>query len=189
MVKYCSDCDKVYYDEYNYCPMCSAKLREIDEDFLKIKQLIEYHCNSDKKIFKIDEENKLVSFEWNDEYLSLSFDEIIVSHSIKSDPFPIAGIIDICCGKKEWDKRLKKDMPDFEKKLTCGEVGCCINFIRSMSVSRVEGKPKFITPPTIADFSAEDILRALKNCGLIHGFTEIIENELFLILTKTEYDK
>ena len=77
-----------------------------------------------------------------------------------------------------------EDMPDFEKKLTCGEVGCCINFIRAVSVGGGEGKPKFITPPTIADFSAEDILYALNNCGLIHGFTEIIENELFLILTK-----
>ena len=138
MVKYCSECDKIYYDEYNYCPMCSAKLREIDGDFLEIKRLIKGYCNSDKKIFKIDEENKLVRFKWDDDWLSFSFEDIIESYNINTEPYQVAGVIDICCAKKEFDNILKKDFPEFEKKLTYKEVENCINYAHAMSCGYAE---------------------------------------------------
>lgn len=172
MVKYCSDCDEIYYDEFNYCPMCSAKLEEVDEDIFQIKELIKMH-SSEEDLFKIDEENKLLKFKWNGRWISESIKGIIQHYNVNYEPFTPPCFIEICSYKEKWDNLLKNNLPDYKKKLTYNQVGYCINAFISTSLNNCKIMPIFITSPIIADLDAENIFKALNEYGLIYNFVEI----------------
>ena len=185
MVKCCCKCKKEYHNkEYIYCPICSAKLKEIDKDYLTIKKLININkIDCDEDIFEIDKKNKILRVKWNDETLSFPFRDIIDSLTIKTDP-PTPSLFEIVCvHKKRWDQKLKNDLPDFEKKLTFNQVCYCTGI---MNLMRYKGDLKFISQIKIDDFSTEDILNALKTYGLICHFEEIKNKELYLIITESK---
>ena len=184
MIKYCSECEEVYYaDKYNYCPICSSKLRDIHDDYIKIKKFIESINAIGGNKFKIDEEKKIIRFKWNDRWLSTSFDSIIQNYNNNSDSSP--DFIEVCSSKKDWDKQLKKDLPYFKRRLTYTQVKKCIELTKWAESRGCNGKSKFIKPLKIAEFDTDEILGALKNDGLICGFKEIRKNELFMALIKS----
>lgn len=117
-MKYCSKCDESYSDDnYKYCPICSAKLEEMDEDIFKIERLIGlYSYNRD--IFEIDEENKLLKFKWNGRWISESITRIEQHYQTEYHPYQIPCFIEICSSKDDWDNLLKNDLPDYNKKLS-----------------------------------------------------------------------
>lgn len=110
MKNYCSNSDKIYHDEeFNYCPICSAELEELDENIYKIKRLIE-KFSSEENIFKIDEEKRLLKFKWNGRWISASIDGIIADEYVIADP-PQPNFIEfVTIIKNMWDNKLKNDL-------------------------------------------------------------------------------
>lgn len=175
-MKYCSKCDKSYSNEnYKYCPICSARLEEIDENIYQIKALIERY-GSEESIFKIDEEKRIVKFKWNGRWISESIDRIIVDESIIYDP-PQPNFFELVTTiKDKWDKQLKNDLPDYNKKLTFNQVKGCEGIIRLS----YETEPK-VWPRFAASVNIKELLQDL-NGQRIYDFKEIRKNELYLIL-------
>lgn len=175
-MKYCSECDESYSDEnYKYCPICSAKLEEMDEDICQIKALIEGY-SSEESIFKIDEEKRIVKFKWNGRWISESIDKIIINESIQSTPPQPIFFELVTTIKDKWDKQLKNDLPDYNKKLTFNQVKGCEGIMR---VSHEIG-PK-VWPRFAASVNIKELLQDLKG-QRIYDFEEIRKNELYLIL-------
>ena len=176
MKNYCSNCDKIYHDEeFNYCPICSAELKEMDEDIYKIKELIERY-GSEKNIFKIDEEKKILKFKWNDKWMSESIEGILADTNAIYDP-PQPNFIEVVTFIKDrWDEQLKNDLPDYNKKLTFNQVKHCEGFMRLSYETGPKGWPRFA-----ASVNIKELLHDLKG-RRINDFGEIRKDELYLIL-------
>ena len=180
MKNYCSRCDKIYPDKkFNYCPICSAKLEKIDENIYRIKELIEIY-SSEERIFKIDEEKRIVKFKWNGGWISESIDKIIVDESTLSTP-PQPDFFELVIYIKDnWDKQLKNDLPDYNKKLTFNQVKGCEGIVRLSYETGPNVWPRFA-----ASVNIKELLQDLKG-QRIYDFEEIRKNELYLILIYKE---
>ena len=176
MKNYCSNCDKIYHDEeFNYCPICSAELEELDENISKIKILIE-KFSSEKHIFNIDEEKRLVKFKWNGRWISESIDGIIADERVYYTP-PKPNFIEVVTFIKDrWDEQLKNDLPDYNKKLTFNQVKHCEGFMRLSYETGPKGRPRFVV-----SVNNKELLQDLKG-RRINDFKEIKKDELYLIL-------
>ena len=180
MNNYCSKCDKIYYDEeFNYCPICSAKLEEIDKDIYQIKGFIEGY-SSEKSMFKIDEEKRIVKFKWNDRWISESIDKIIANEHIRSTP-PHPNFFELVTTiKDKWDKKLENDLPDYNKKLTFNQVERCEVIMRVSYETGRKVWPRFAASVNIKELLQDLIYQR------IYNFEEIKRNELYLVLLYKE---
>ena len=176
MKNYCSNSDKIYHDEeFNYCPICSAELEELDENIYKIKRLIE-KFSSEENIFKIDEEKRLLKFKWNGRWISASIDGIIADEYVIADP-PQPNFIEfVTIIKNMWDNKLKNDLPNYNKKLTFNQVKVCEGIMRWSYESGLRVCPRFVVSVNI-----KELLHDLKG-RRINDFREIRKDELYLIL-------
>lgn len=130
---YCLNCRKTFENEkYNYCPICSSKL--IDVDNLVKNEFYLYCSNCSKEFkndfkfcpycgktlkkdfkFKIDFDKGIIKAKWNNNYVSEYLIDIYEEHMIKADP-PIVDFFRVFGVKDKWDSKFKKDSKNLSKK-------------------------------------------------------------------------
>jgi RNA polymerase subunit RPABC4/transcription elongation factor Spt4 len=95
--KKCKKCNEFFNEDYQYCPFCSEKL--VIED-----------------IFSIDAEKGIVTGKWNDDLISISFEELSKQIGLLSDP-PITTFFDLFDPLKSmWDEKFYCDLRDTAEK-------------------------------------------------------------------------